>query len=112
VDANAVKKSYGSSTKCSSSGARLRERRREQAATLRRADGRFVMSAELALAGVVRCWVDAVLPGETGAATAAVAAALTAYGNGASFDEACEAAQVLVGCWTRHPSRPAGRRAA
>lgn len=70
------------------------------------------MSAELALAGVVRCWVHAVLPGDSGAATAAVGAAIAAYENGASFDEACDAAQVLIGCWTRHPSRPVGTRAA
>jgi hypothetical protein len=64
---------------------------------------------EVTLAEAVRAWVDRMVPGDRGAADAAVAAAVRAYASGASLPKACEEAHRLARSWSRHPSRPVAR---
>ena len=67
------------------------------------AKGQF-LTAELVIADMVREWTGRTLPGDPGAADAAVNFALESFAAGASVSEACGTARRMVMCRSRHPS--------
>ena len=60
------------------------------------------------VAGAVRHWAGRVLPGDDSLAEAAVRTALARLEEGASAEEAFDAARRLVRSWAAHPVRRSG----
>ena len=68
------------------------------------------MTNELLLAGLVREWLEDLLPGEPAAADGAVDVAMRRYAGGASVSDACQDARAFARSWARHPSHQRSRR--
>lgn len=62
------------------------------------------MDPELLIADCVRRRALLVVPGDERAVEAAVGLAMRYFAGGSSVAEACEAANRLLGSWSRHPS--------
>lgn len=62
------------------------------------------MVPELVVAGMVRAWVDDVLPGEPDAVERAVGVAERCLAAGASVSEVGEEVRRFLRCWAAHPA--------
>ncbi len=62
------------------------------------------MDRSYVLEGVVRAWVEMVLPGQTALADRAVALAINSYEDSDSIQVACRQVSEVVECWLHHPA--------